>query len=71
MSINEAVRYQDPEVPLNEVAAARADSYSAQTTLYATHKRILALEARLLELEAELVAHRNLDAEIAHGGDPA
>jgi hypothetical protein len=59
MSINEAVRYQDPEVPLNEVAAARADSYSAQTTLYATHKRILALEqlvAELLVTVAELRA---------------
>lgn len=50
MSINEAVRYQDPEVPLNEVAAARADSYSAQTTLYATHKRILVLEQLVIEL---------------------
>lgn len=66
MSINEAVRYQDPEVPLNEVAAARADSYSAQTTLYATHKRILALEARILELEAALAAHAALPADEAH-----
>lgn len=56
MSINEAVRYQDPEVPLNEVAAARADSYSAQTTLYATHKRILALEELVIELEARIAA---------------
>jgi BMFP domain-containing protein YqiC len=66
MSINEAVRYQDPEVPLNEVAAARADSYSAQTTLYATHKRILALEARIVDLEAALAAHAALPAEDAH-----
>jgi hypothetical protein len=55
MSINEAVRYQDPEVPLNEVAAARADSYSAQTTLYATHKRILALEALVADLLARVI----------------
>jgi hypothetical protein len=55
MSINEAVRYQDPEVPLNEVAAARADSYSAQTTLYATHKRILALEELVADLLARVI----------------
>ena len=55
MSINEAVRYQDPEVPLNEVAAARADSYSAQTTLYATHKRILALEEMVADLLARVI----------------
>lgn len=55
MSTSEAVRYQDPEVPLNEVAAARADSYSAQTTLYATHKRILALEEMVADLLARVI----------------
>ena len=45
--VNEAVRYQDPSVALDATAAERADNYSAQTALYATHKRILALQEEL------------------------
>lgn len=44
---SESVRYQDPAVPLDAVAAERADNYSAQTALYATHKRIYDLQEGL------------------------
>lgn len=48
--VSESVRYQDPSVPLDATAAERADNYSAQTALYATHKRILAMQDELASL---------------------
>lgn len=47
MSTYDLVRFQDAAVPLTDAAAAQADNYSAQTSLYATHKRILALQETL------------------------
>ena len=48
--VSESVRYQDPSVALDATAAERADNYSAQTALYATHKRILSLQDELASL---------------------